>query len=89
MLPVELPSSELKEKIEPKSIVITITQKGEIFLEKEPISLLAMKSYFDGKNRQQMISINCDKRVAFNHFVRVMEMLKSLEFHNISILTEL
>ncbi len=88
LIPVSLPKSSSKSKVDHESIVITVKKNGEIFYKQSPISLEALKDKISTLPLNSIININCDKNSKFENFVTVLDILKQREFKNISIITK-
>lgn len=89
VIPISLPdansSSSMKAQ---KDINIVIKEDNTIYLDKLHISLVALKSKFKTLDNKIPVLINSDKNSKFDTFVQVLDILKSNEFENISIVTK-
>ncbi len=89
VIPISLPdansSSSMKAQ---KEINIVIKEDNTIYLDKLHISLVALKSKFKTLDNKIPVLINSDKNSKFDTFVQVLDILKSNEFENISIVTK-
>lgn len=87
-LPVDLPKSGSSEKVQPKSITITINRDGKYFYEKKPMSFAELKSQLSKLNpKKDLITIDADQRSHFQKFVSIIDILKDRDFKKISITT--
>lgn len=68
--------------------VITIKEDNTMFLNKLHISLEALEVKLQSMSNQSHIYIKCDKKADFESFVKVLDLLKSNAFENISIITK-
>ena len=68
--------------------IISIKHNNSIFLNNLHISLEALKVEINSINKLSHIYINCDKKADFEAFVLVLDLLKSNNFENISIITK-
>jgi biopolymer transport protein ExbD len=89
ILPVNLSSSKSSyEKVEEKSIIITINKNNKIFFEKEQINknqILEKISKFD---KNISIYLNCDKDIKFDNFVEVLDLIRKNGYNNLGIVTK-
>lgn len=89
LIKVDLPQSALDENDKNKEpLLITITKEGEYFLDKTKTDKASLEASLKALKKSQPIHISCDKGSAFEHFVRVVEMLKTLNFENFGIITK-
>ncbi len=88
ILPVDLPGSSSKAPIEPRSVTFTIDASGHLFIDHAPIREQELSDRLAHLPKTTAILINCDKRSAFDHFVHLLDRLKSGGFTHISIVTE-
>ena len=86
---VDLPSASSKKNEEKKSIHIAIDKEGKYFYNKESLTLEVIKERLNELDpKEDLISLHMDKESAFQHFVALIDILKTKEFKNISILTK-
>jgi len=90
LIPVDLSKSKSAAKYKPKlkDLIITIKANGEIFFNKEPISLEKIEEELKKYKKDTVISINCDKSSRFDNFVKILDVLKENEYKNIGIVTK-
>ena len=78
-LPVNLPTAATSQKDLRENLNLTLTQAGEMFLNKEPIALqdlgLRVKAALAGEP-ELMVIINADGEVRHNAVVEVMDELR-------------
>jgi len=86
---VDLPSASAKKSEEKKSIHIAIDKEGKFFYDKEELSLDFIKEKLLKLDpKKDLVSLHMDKASAFEHFVSVIDILKTKNFENISIITK-
>jgi biopolymer transport protein ExbD len=89
ILSVNLSSSESSyEKVEQKSVIITINKDNKIFFEKKQINknqILEKISKFD---KNISIYLNCDKDIKFDNFVEVLDLIRKNGYNNLGIVTK-
>ena len=86
---VDLPSASSKKNEEKESVHIAIDKEGKYFYNKESLSLEVIKEKLTKLDpKKDLISLHMDKESAFQYFVDLVDILKALEFKNISILTK-
>ena len=82
---VELPKTKVSASLaKPGTKAVTITEKGDVFLDAYPISMDLLDSrlaQLKGVNPSQPIVVKGDGRV---HFAKVMEVLELLKRHDIT-----
>lgn len=86
---VDLPSASSKKSEEKKSIHISIDKEGKYFYDKEALSLdLIKEKLLKLDPKKDLVSLHMDKASAFEHFVSIIDILKTKDFENISIITQ-
>ena len=89
LIPVSLPKAKSATlNLAHKDIVITITKEGKLFFKDEAVTLDALKEKIKSFDKNDSFLINCDKEAPFKDFVRVLDILKSGNFNNISIVSK-
>lgn len=89
IIPVSLPDASNADDIKvKKEIVITIKKDNTIFANKEISGLENIEKYILENSKDTPIHINSDKDSKFETFVKVLDMLKTHEYSNISIVTK-
>jgi biopolymer transport protein ExbD len=86
---VDLPSASAKKSEEKKSIHIAINKEGKYFYDKEELTLVLIKEKLMKLDpKKDLVSLHMDKASAFEYFVSVIDILKTKNFENISIITK-
>lgn len=86
---VDLPTASSKKSEEKQSIHIAIDNEGKYFYDKEALSLdLIREKLMKLDPKKDVISLHMDKASAFEHFVSIIDILKTKGFENISIITK-
>ncbi len=86
---VDLPSASSKKSEEKKSIHIAIDKEGKYFYDKEALSLeLIEERLMKLDPKKDLVSLHMDKESAFQYFVKIIDILKTKGFENISIITK-
>lgn len=89
LLPVALPKVQNAAlNLAHKDIAITITKESKLFLKSEAVTVDALKEKIKSFDQNDSFLINCDKEAPFKNFVKVLEILKSQNFHNIAIVSK-
>ena len=86
---VDIPSASSQVNEEKKSIYVSVDKEGKYYYDKEALPLDSIKEkllLLDPK--KDIISLKMDKSSAFKYFVDIIDILKSKEFKNISIITK-
>lgn len=86
---VDLPSASSKQSEEKKSVRIAIDKEGKYFYDKEELTLKSIEEKLLKLDpKKDVVSLHMDKASAFKHFVSVIDILKTKDFENISIITK-
>ena len=86
---VDLPSASSKQNEEKKSINIAVDKEGKYFYDKEELSLnLIKEKLLKLDPKKDIISLRMDKSSEFRYFVDIIDILKTKNFENISIITK-
>jgi len=89
IIPVDLPEAKSVEKKEDlKEVTITIDKEGQIFFDKDKVSMTALEMRLNELGGEETIVLSSDKKAQFQHFVNVMELLKRLEHEQLYIVTK-
>lgn len=89
VIPVDLPNSKSVDKKElKKEVTIYVNAKGELFFEKESVSLDALEERLSGIEKTQTVVLRSDKESRFQDFVSVMGILKKLRHEQLYIITK-
>lgn len=78
---VDLPQTVAKEIDPGKAIVLTVSKNGDLFWQKEKISLQILRERLEKRktsNRLQPILLQGDKEVFYGHVISVMDIIKEL-----------
>jgi biopolymer transport protein ExbD len=86
---IDLPAASTKKSEEKKSIVISIDKEGHFFYEKEPLTLESIDQKLLALDpKKDIVSLHTDKLTPFDYFVKVIDLMKSKGFENVSIVTK-
>ncbi len=89
IIPVDLPEAKSADKkSNNKEVTIYVTKTGEIFFEKEPVGLEALKTHLEKLSKKDTVVLRSDKESRFQDFVHVMEILKKLNHESLYIVTK-
>ncbi|HIO90308.1 MAG TPA: TonB system transport protein ExbD [Campylobacterales bacterium] len=88
IIPLSLPSSSSQKELKKDDIVITIKKNGELYFQKEIITLKKLDEKLLTLSNDSFIAINCDKDSRFENFVDILDMIKAKNFDNLSIITK-
>lgn len=81
-LPVNLPSAKTAQPEQTTQINITIKPDGNIFLDRQPIQLEALKKEvgtFIKPDQENLVIINADKTVEHGRVVQVMDVVRQVK----------
>ncbi len=89
VIPVELPHAKAatKEDIK-KEVTVYVDAKGEMFYEKEKVSLKTLEEKLSELSKEQIVVLRSDKESKFQDFVSVMDILKRLKHEQLYIVTK-
>ena len=89
IIPVDLPQSSASKKEALKDeIVIYVDNKGEIYYEKQKITLKNLEAKLSAISKEQVVVLRSDKESKFQDFVDVMSILKKLKHEQLYIVTQ-
>jgi biopolymer transport protein ExbD len=89
IIPVDLPEAKESQSLgQKKQIEIAIKEDGKIYYDGDMVSVAGLKDRVSTLDKKSSIIIKSDKKSAFENFVSVLEVLKTNNFENISILTK-
>lgn len=85
---VALPEAKsTQSQSEKKSLVITIKEGGIIYADDKVADMAKLGSIIDGLRKEEMVIIKSDKKASFEHFIAVVDLLKSKNHDNLAIAT--
>lgn len=85
---LNLPNAASAQKMQLKSIDISILGNGEIYFGEEKIAKESLEQKISTLSKEDMVSIKGDKKSAFEDFVLVMDKLKAHGMEKISIVAK-
>lgn len=86
---VDLPQAAAKEIDPGQAIVLTVTKKGQLFWDKEKISLQVLKERLQKRkasNRLKPVLLQGDREVAYGKVIEVMDIIKELEIAKLGLI---
>ncbi|PZO18390.1 MAG: biopolymer transporter ExbD [Leptolyngbya foveolarum] len=89
--PVDLPEAETSQPQQQADITVTIKNNGDIFLDKESVSLNALANKVEsqlGTNQKALVTVQADKRIDYGQVIAVMDKLRTVEGANLGMATE-
>lgn len=90
-LSVNLPSAATGKSQPPAQVTVTIDERGQLALNREPIQLDALESAVRQKvqpNQELLVVLNADRRVNHGQVVEVMDKLRNIEGAKLAIATQ-
>jgi biopolymer transport protein ExbD len=89
IIPVDLSTAQSGDEMQPKKeLVITIKANNEIYFDKEKIEKNTLEQKLLTYENTIPVSINADKKVAFEEFVTLLDMLKKHHYKNLGVITK-
>jgi biopolymer transport protein ExbD len=90
-LPVNLPKASTGQSERPAQVTVTINKSGQIFLDKQVISLELLENSVRQKiqpQQQMMVVLNADEGVNHGQVVAVMDRVRRVEGAKLAIATQ-
>jgi len=85
---VSLPEAKsTQSQSEKKDLIITIKEDGSIYADDKKTDLAKLGTTVDGLNKEDLVIIKSDKKASFEHFVQVIDLLKTKKHDNLAIAT--
>ena len=85
---VALPEAKsTQSQSEKKDLIITIKEDGAIYADDKVTDLAGLGTIVDGLTSKDLVIIKSDKKASFEHFVAVIDLLKSKKHDNLAIAT--
>lgn len=81
-LPVNLPQAQTAQSQNQSKMTVTIDEQGNVFLDRQPIQVEDLAEQVKasvGKQQEQLVVINADKKVEHGQVIAVMDQLRSVE----------
>jgi len=83
-IPLDLPGAESVGKKEMRTVVVSITERGEIFYGGRRVSAEKLREELSGVSRDRGVDIRADRGARVEVLVKVMDVLNSLGFRKVS-----
>lgn len=88
-IPVDLPQATQAEGVQDiQALELTIDRDGVLYVDDRVLTLQQFSQQLEALSQQVPLRMRVDSAVAFEHFVGVIDLLKSRDMHNVSIITE-
>lgn len=88
-IPISLPQAAQSDRpATESSIEITITRDGQVFIDETPVLLSGLADALAPLPDHTAVGLRVDEQAAFQHFVGVIDRLKSRGPDNVSIITQ-
>jgi biopolymer transport protein ExbD len=87
-IPVQLPKAESGEEIKSVATTIVINRQGDIFLDDNFLIPESLRQTLIPLDRNHPILIRADRTTSLQNFVKVLDIVKGLEFKKVSLQTE-
>ena len=87
-IPVELPKVSKQQAGSPRTMTIEIDKRGNVHLNAQPVSCGDLKRSLECMDRSTPVLIRADRSIGLQLFVDVLDVVKTLEFRNVSLQTE-
>ena len=90
MVAIERPKSSTSTTIDKEAIIISLNQKGELFINNKKTqksSLIDDLKSLKGENQTKQLLIDADKTSEYGHVFQIIEQAKSANFESIGLVT--
>ncbi len=87
-LPINLPQASAHQGETLKTLMIEIDGSGRILFNRQPATLARLKEGLQEYDRQLPVLVSADRTLPLQRFVEVIDMLRNLNFHRVSLQTE-
>jgi len=89
MLEIDLPGSQTKaaQDVSFQTLEIGINSDHQFIINNQPATLEDIKARVDKLDKETRVKLRVDKRVDFEHFVSIIDILKQNELNHLSIIT--
>ena len=90
MIAIERPKSSINVKMDKGAIIVSLNQKGELFINSKPTqesTLINELKLLKNKNQTQQLLIDADKTSQYGDIFRIIEQAKSADFESIGLVT--
>lgn len=85
---VDLPEAKsTQNQSEKKDFIITINGDGKIFADDKEVDIAGLEESLKRFKTNDLVIIKSDKKASFEHFVRVIDLLKEKRYDNVAIST--
>lgn len=89
IIPISLPKADSANSFKAsKEVIIVIKKDGQIYCNNNINTIEGIKEHILQFSKSTPIHINSDKDAKFDDFVKVLDLLKTQEYENISIVTK-
>jgi biopolymer transport protein ExbD len=88
---VQLPKAEAAETLDERNVTVTLTEKGQLFVNSKQVTLQTLGQELSGalsKAKDQVVVINADRNVSLQSTVQVIDVAKSVGASRFMIATE-
>jgi len=90
-LKVELPRAEAAEALDEQRVVVTLTEKGDVYLNNKSVTMQTLGQHLSSalqKASDQVVVINADRNVSLQSTVQVIDIAKTVGATRFMIATE-
>jgi biopolymer transport protein ExbD len=87
-MPVDLPSGQQVEPAKPSTVTVTITAKGALFVDGQPVRLENLSDLLREKTRQETdtgVLLFADRSLVYDRLFKVMDRIRRAGLHRISL----
>jgi biopolymer transport protein ExbD len=88
-IPVDLPTATSDRQETLRTQVIEMDRSGQIYLNSKPLALRDLPAAFASLERTTPVLIRADRSLPLQGFVDVLDLVKSMGFKRVSLLTEI
>jgi biopolymer transport protein ExbD len=85
---IQLPEASAQQTETLKTLTIDIDRQGKMFVNDRPATVHQLRGSLAAVDRETPVLIRADRQVVLQHFVDVMDTVKTLDFRRVSLQTE-
>ena len=89
IIPVDLPRATQKQEMTLKIRTVEIDKNGLLYFNSRPVTIQSLQDSMQNLDKNIPVLIKTDREISLQVFVDVLDLVKNLEFTNVSLQTEI
>ena len=89
IIPVDLPRATQKQEMTLKIRTVEIDKNGLLYFNSRPVTIQSLQDSMQNLDKNIPVLIKADREISLQVFVDVLDLVKNLEFTNVSLQTEI